>query len=121
MGKKSRRYIFFKDLIIQFMNKQPHWDRNQVGSGLGSAKLRGLHEAARSCANQYVFLPSDSDELVDQLELLYFEQLGGKYIPQLIEQIIAIADKLCEYECITTNQHQNIHITFDSKKDTFVD
>ena len=28
----------------------------------------------------------------------------------LSEQIIAITDKLLEYECITTNQHQNMQI-----------
>ena len=30
----------------------------------------------------------------------------------LNEQIVAIVDKLLEYECITTNQHQNLQSTF---------
>ena len=38
----------------------------------------------------------------------------------LSEQIIAIADKLSQYQCITTNQHQNLIITF-TKKDQFVE
>ena len=38
----------------------------------------------------------------------------------LSEQIIAIADKLSQYQCITTNQHQNLVSTF-TKKDQFVD
>ena len=38
----------------------------------------------------------------------------------LSEQIIAIADKLLQYQCITTNQHQNLVSTF-SKKDQFVE
>ena len=38
----------------------------------------------------------------------------------LSEQIIAIADKLLHYQCITTNQHQNLVSTF-TKKDQFVD
>ena len=59
-----------------------------------------------------VFLPSDPDELVDQLKLLCFEKVGGSDNPQLNEQIIAIADKLLEYGCITTNQHQNLQSTF---------
>ena len=89
----------------------PQWgntiDNNQVGSGLNG-------EATRSYTNQYVFLPSDPDELVDQIKLLYFEKLGGSDSFLLNEQIVAIVDKLLEYECITTNQHQNILSNFDS-------
>ena len=81
----------------------------QIGSGLN-----------------FIFLPSDPDEIVDQLKLLYFEKVGGNDNPILSEQIIAIADKLLQYQCITTNQHQNMHSTFGlistfTKKDHFVD
>ena len=62
----------------------------------------------------------DPDELVDQLKLLYFEKVGGNDNPMLSEQIIAIADKLLQYQSITTNQHQNLVSTF-TKKDQFVD
>ena len=94
--KKSNRYNFNKSML------QP-----QIGSGLN-----------------FVFLPSDPDELVDQLKLLYFEKVGGNDNPMLSEQIIAIADKLLQ--CITTNQNQNMHSTFGlistfTKKDQFVD
>ena len=90
--KKSNRYNFVKSML------QP-----QIGSGLN-----------------FVFLPSDPDELVDQLKLLYFEKVGGNDNPMLSEQIIAIADKLLQYQCITTNQHQNLISTF-TKKDQFVE
>ena len=90
--KKSSRYNIMKYLF------QP-----QLGSGI-----------------KFVFLPSDPDELVDQLKLLYFEKVGGNNNPMLSEQIIAIADKLLHYQCITTNQHQNLISTF-TKKDQFVD
>ena len=69
---------------------------------------------------QYAFLPSDADELVDQLKLIVLEKVGGIDIPMLSEQIVAIADKLLEYESITTNQHQNTVSVF-TKKDQFVD
>ena len=36
--------------------------------------------------NQYVFLPSDPDELVDQLKLIVSEQVGGNDNPVLNEQ-----------------------------------
>ena len=90
--KKSHRYNFIKAIL------QP-----QIGSGLN-----------------FVFLPSDPDELVDQLKLLYFEEVGGDDNPMLSEQIIAIADNLLQYQCITTNQHQNLVSTF-TKKDQFGD
>ena len=91
--KKSNRYNILKDLL------QP-----QLGSGL----------------NQYVFLPSDPDELVDQIKLIALEKVGGNDNPMLGEQIVAIADKLLEYGSITTNQHQNIVSAF-TKKDQFVE
>ena len=102
--KKSKRYYFIKDLINQYKYQHIPYQLSQLGSGF----------------NQYVFLPSDPDELVDQLKLLYFEKVGGNDNPMLSEQIIAIADKLLQYQCITTNQHQNLVSTF-TKKDQFVD
>ena len=47
--KKSKRYHFIKAVISQYIHQQ-----SQIGSGL----------------YQYVFLPSDPDELVDQLKLI---------------------------------------------------
>ena len=82
--KKSSRYNIIKYLF------QP-----QLGSGI-----------------KFVFLPSDPDELVDQLKLIVLEKVGGNDNPMLSEQIIAIAYQLLEYECITTNQHQNIVSAF---------
>ena len=82
--KKSSRYNIIKYLF------QP-----QLGSGI-----------------KFVFLLFDPDELVDQLKLIVLEKVGGNDNPMLSEQIIAIADQLLEYECITTNQHQNIVSAF---------
>ena len=102
--KKSKRYYFIKNLINQYIYQHIPYQLSQLGSGF----------------IQYVFLPSDPDELVDQLKLLYFEKVGGNDNPMLNEQIIAIADKLLQYQCITKNQHQNLVSTF-TKKDQFVD
>ena len=74
--KKASRYNMIKYLI------QP-----QLGRGL----------------SKFIFLPSDPDELVDQLKLIVLEKVGGNDNPMLCEQIVAITDKLLEYECITTN------------------
>ena len=99
-------------MIIQYYQQSTELSAelpNQVGSGLNG-----------SYANHYVSLPSDPDELVDQLKLLYFEKLGGNDSFLLNEQIVPFVDELLEYECITTNQHQNLISTF-TKKDQFVD
>ena len=107
----------------QYIYQQIPYQLSQLGSGLNFTPGRGK---SLICTDQrpanpavYVFLPSDPDELVDQLKLLYFEKVGGNDNPQLNEQIIAIVDKLFKYECIT-NQHQNLISTF-TEKDQFVD
>ena len=109
--KKSSRYKIIKFLL------QP-----QLGSGLNQYTRASSPSKSSIC----IFLPSNPDELVDQLKLIVLEKVGGNDNPMLSEQIIAIVDKLLEYECITTNQHQNMHSTFGlistfTKKDQFVD
>ena len=83
-------------------------------SRLRSASQNGARKISRSQAS-FVFLPSDPDALVDQLKLLCFEKVVGNDSFLLNEQMIAIVDKLLEYECITPSQHQNIRSTFDVK------
>ena len=102
--KKSNRYNFIKSML------QP-----QIGSGLNFTGQRPANPVV--C----VFLPSDPDELVDQLKLLYFEKVGGNDNPMLSEQIIAIADKLLQYQCITTNQHQICRCIYVAHLSMFVE
>ena len=110
--KKSKRYYFIKDLINQ----------NISSDLLSTIPIRKWNKFDLQC-----FFPSDSDELVDKLILIVLEKIGGNDNPMLSEQIITIADKLLDYECITANQHQNIVSAFNSwimnlfKKDPFVD
>ena len=85
-----------------------------TGSGLQGCAQGYARSSTHSPAQQYIFLPSDPDELVDKLKLLYFEKVGGNDNPQLNEEIIAIIDKLLEYECTSPSQHQNIRSTFGS-------
>ena len=122
--KKSIRYQFIKELYSRYQLQgfaqgytQAHdlqgfaqgqsqsYTQGFTGSGLNGETSRS---STRSYAQQYIFLPSDPDELVDQLKLLYFERVGGNDNPQLNEQIIAIIDKLLQYECISPSQHQNM-------------
>ena len=79
-----------------------------AGSSAQGYTGSGLRSYARSSTQQYIFLPSDPDELVDKLKLLYFEKFGGNDSFLINEEIIAIVDKLLEYECISPSQHQNM-------------
>ena len=125
--KKSIRYQFIKELYSRYQlqgytqgftqGQSQSYTRETTQGFTGS----GLREATQSYANgeysrssthspaqQYIFLPSDPDELVDQLKLLYFEKVGGNDSFLINERIIAIIDKLLEYECISPSQHQNM-------------
>ena len=117
--KKSIRYQFIKELYSRYQLQgfaQGYTQARDLqgfaqgqSQGFTGSGLQGCAQGStRNYAQQYIFVPSDPDELVDQLKLLYFEKVGGNDNPQLNEQIIAIIDKLLEYECISPSQHQNM-------------
>ena len=130
--KKSIRYQFIKELYSRYQLQgfaqgytQAHDSQGQsqgfTGSGLNGETSRSYarsyaRSSTRSSTQQYIFLPSDPDELVDQLKLLYFEKVGGNDSFLINEQIIAIIDKLLEYECISSSQNQNIRSNLISSK-----
>ena len=95
----------------QSQRQSQSYTQGLTGSGLNGETSRSY---TRSHTKQYIFLPSDPDELVDQLKLLYFEKVGGNDSFLINEQIIAIIDKLLEYECISPSQHQNIRSSTQS-------
>ena len=113
--KKSIRYQFIKELYSRYQlqgftqGQSQSYTQGFTGSGLNGESYRETSRSStRSSTQQYIFLPSDPDELVDQLKLLYSEKVGGNDSFLINEQIIAIIDKLLEYECISPSQHQNI-------------
>ena len=123
--KKSIRYQFIKELYSRYQlqgftqGESQSYTREATqgftGSGLQSyANGESYRGSYREYSQQYIFLPSDPDELVDQLKLLYFEKVGGNDSFLINEQIIAIIDKLLEYESISPSQHQNIRINLIS-------
>ena len=113
--KKSIRYQFNKELYSRYQlqgftqGQSQSYTQGFTGSGLNGESYRETSRSStRSSTQQYIFLPYDPDELVDQLKLLYFQKVGGNDSFLINEQIIAIIDKLLEYECISPSQHQNI-------------
>ena len=144
--KKSIRYQFIKELYSHYQlqgyaqthdlqcfaqrssqspthpqssmgNTQENQLQSYVGSQSGSQLGSGLNgESYREYSQLYIFLPSDPDELVDQLKLFYFEKVGGIDSFLINEQTIASIDKLLEYECISPSQHQNMRSNWISSQ-----
>ena len=69
--KNSKRYYFNKDLIHQYIYQQIPYQLSQLESGLNFTRATSPSKSL-TC----VFLPSDPDELVDQLKLFLFEKVG---------------------------------------------
>ena len=72
--KKSVRYYFFEELYSRHQQLQSDL-RSSLHDYEGSGLQGYSRSNSQSSTNQYVFLPSDPDELVDQLKLLYFEKI----------------------------------------------
>ena len=53
-----------------------------------------------------IFLSSDPDELCKRLTLLLREKHAGNNSDIMNQEIVAIVDKLLEYNCISTKQHK---------------
>ena len=71
------RYYFIKELYSRYQQLQSGlqgYSRNSLhdheGSCLQGYSRKLSRSSSKSYTNQYVFLPSDPDELVDQIKLL---------------------------------------------------
>ena len=115
---KIDREINNKNKIYSFLNDMNYNINYGDKKSIRYYFIKALYYGYQHLGSGFVF-PSDPDELVDQLKLLYFEKVGGNDSFLLNEQIISIVDELLEYECITPSQDQNIQS--NSKKDPFVD
>ena len=76
-GQKSIRYYFIKELYSRHQQLQSglrsslhDYEVSGLRSSSGSSLQSYAGSVLQSCTNQSVFLPSDPDELVDQLKLL---------------------------------------------------
>ena len=57
-----------------------------------------------------MFSSSDPSELCDKLKLSLQQKQAGNVFNLIDEEIVAIVDKLLEYECISNKQHKQILI-----------
>ena len=54
-----------------------------------------------------IFLPSDPNELCDRFRLLLQELQAGNESNLINQEIVALADKLIVYKCISKKQQSN--------------
>ena len=104
-----------KKLLYDFA-KERNFDTKALGNkstrGIGLIKLLkspGLMVSA-SAVSKTNFLSTDPDELCDRLKLLLQQKHAGNNSDIIIQEIVAIADELLEYTCISKKQHKQILI-----------
>ena len=96
--------------------KQMHFDVR--GQGRKSTRDRtliyllnspGLMVSA-SGVSKTIFLSSDPDELCNRLKLILQKKHAGINSDLINDEIVAIVDKLLEYNCLSKKQHKKILI-----------
>ena len=90
---------FCKDLDYDTNNGDKKSDRRKL-----ILPLRSIREVKGRWLG-IVFLSSDPKELVDRLNLLHPEKRAGNDSKIINEEIIAIVEKLYEYDCLTKEEH----------------
>ena len=102
-----------KRLIYEFA-KAMNYDVKSTGrpSTRHNSMVRLLDQPAimASGFSKTKILSSDPNELCDRLKLLLQEKHAGNNFNIIDEEIVAIVDKLLEYNCISKKQHKQILI-----------
>ena len=102
-----------KKLIYEFA-KEMNYDTKSTGrpSIRHNSIIKILDSPAimASGISKTIFLSSDADELCERLRLLLQEKHAGNNSDLINDEIVAIVDKLLEYECISEKQHKQILI-----------
>ena len=98
-----------KKLIYEFA-KEMKYDIGSIGrpSVRHNSMIRLLEQPAimASGFSKTIILSSDPNELCDRLKLLLQEKHGVNNSNLIDEEIVAIVDKLLEYNCIYKKQHK---------------
>ena len=106
-----------KKLMYNFA-KEMNFDTSRVGNK--STRDRTLIILLNSPAimasgvSNTIFLSSDPNELCDRLRLLLQEKHAGNDSDIINDEIVAIVDKLLEYNCISKKQHKQILIKYNT-------
>ena len=102
-----------KKLIYEFA-KEMNYDTKSTGRpSIRHSSIIKILESPRIMASgisKTIILSSDPNELCDRLRLLLQEKHVGSNSDIINQEIVAIADKLLEYKCISKKQHKQILI-----------
>ena len=105
LSDKKSMYHFAKEI---------HFDERGVGNKATRdktpIKLLNSPGIMASGVSKTIFLSCDPDELCNVLKFLLQEKQAGNNSDIIEEEIVAIADKLLEYKCISKKQHKQILI-----------
>ena len=107
LADKKLMYDFAKEMNFDMKAQGNKSKRDRTLIKL--LKSPGLIVSA-SGVSKTIFLSSDPDELCNRLKLLLQEKHSGYNSDIINEEIVAIVDKLLEYECISTKQHRQVLI-----------
>ena len=104
-----------KKLMYDFAKEKNFDMRAQGNKSIRDRKLIKLLNSpglmvSASGVSKTIFLSSDPNELCDRLKLLLQEKQAGNNSDIIIQEIVAIVDKLLEYKCISKKQHKQILI-----------
>ena len=98
-------YEFGKEMIFNIKQKGRNSDRDK-----SIIKLLKSPAIMASGISKTIFLSSDPNELCNRLKILLQEKHAGNNSDIINEEIVAIVDKLLEYNCISKKQHKQILI-----------
>ena len=98
-------YKFGREMNFNIKQKGRKSDRDK-----SMIKILKSPAIMASGISNIIFLSSDPDELCDRLNFLLQEIQAGNNSDLINKEIVAIVDKLLEYNCITKKQHRQILI-----------
>ena len=98
----------FQKLIYEFGKERKYNNKQKGRKSPGDESLINLLKSPAKMASGFstLFLPENPTELCDTLKLLLQEKQAGNNCNITDEEIVAIADQLLEYKCISKKQHK---------------
>ena len=95
------------DELIGNFCKDVKYDLNLAGDKRSNRYkyIKKLSSKTSGSGIDIIFLSSDPNELVDRLYLLYQEKIAGNDSKNINEEMVAIYDKLYEYNILSKENH----------------
>ena len=101
-------FVFVKEMNFdeKYLGNKGNGEKSLIRLSKSPAIMKGSLENKSFSITRW--LPPDPNEVPDRLKILLQEKQAGKVSNKFNEVFIAIADKLLQYECMSTKQHSNL-------------